>query len=372
LGLPHDSGGNEEKGFGVSLMGGGNLTYREELWGGGPPTYLSRASALQLVSHPFFTGSNRGRWDAVDPKLSDLNFSTEGPALRITGKASGAIPPYAEIAYVWSAKLPTDHSAITFPVLLKDGAFSLNVTGLPPGDYRLKLSTLFVNGATVNHEFRFGFDEDGKPDAVAINSATIVGRAEDAVMNHQPNARALVSDQAIAAAPDPETKRRLQILRAVLDPASLVDLSTVDGASVYLSDAISKEAKVGWGEVARNFNWFDDSIHDGVFLSLGGQVYQKGLYAHASSRYVFPVAGKWKRFRASIGLRDGAGAQGSAIFVVRGDGKELYRSPILRAGVQKEIDLDISGIKELELLADGAEGHNHNCWSIWAAPLVSR
>ncbi len=130
--------------------------------------------------------------------------------------------------------------------------------------------------------------------------------------------------------------------------------------------------KVGWGKVARNFNWFDDSIHDGVFLRLGGHIYDKGLYAHASSRYVFPVAEKWQRFRATIGLRDGASAQGSAIFIVRGDGKELYYSPILRAGGTEEIDLEIAGVKELELLADGAEGHNHNCWAIWAAPRVSR
>ena len=66
LGLPHDDGGEAEKSFGVSLMGAGNLTYREEMWGGGPPTYIGRASVLQLLSEPLFTSSDRGRWDGVD------------------------------------------------------------------------------------------------------------------------------------------------------------------------------------------------------------------------------------------------------------------------------------------------------------------
>jgi hypothetical protein len=34
--------------------------------------------------------------------------------------------------------------------------------------------------------------------------------------------------------------------------------------------------------------------------------------------------------------------------------------------------VDISRVKELELRAEGAEGHNHNSWAIWADPIVSR
>ena len=101
LGLPHDDGGEAEKSFGVSLMGGGNLTYREELWGGGPPTYLGRASVLQLLSEPLFTGSDRGRWDSVDGFCSALQFSATNDTLRIEGAITDAIPAYAVIAYVW-------------------------------------------------------------------------------------------------------------------------------------------------------------------------------------------------------------------------------------------------------------------------------
>ena len=87
---------------------------------------------------------------------------------------------------------------------------------------------------------------------------------------------------------------------------------------------------------------------------------------------MFPVAGQWKKFAASVGLNTGALAQGSAVFTVWGDGRELHRTPILRAGERREIELDITGVKELELRAEGGEGHPHNSWAIWADPVVSR
>jgi hypothetical protein len=36
------------------------------------------------------------------------------------------------------------------------------------------------------------------------------------------------------------------------------------------------------------------------------------------------------------------------------------------------VKLDVSHVKDLELLADGGEGHNHNSWAVWADPEVLR
>ena len=55
-----------------------------------------------------------------------------------------------------------------------------------------------------------------------------------------------------------------------------------------------------------------------------------------------------------------------------GDGKELYRSPILHVGNREDVQVDVSEVKILELLTTGGEGHNHNSWAIWADPKVSR
>jgi hypothetical protein len=396
LGLPHDDGSAFEQLFGVSLMSGGNLTYRQDLWGGGAPAFLSRASALQLASSPLFTGSDRGRWDAADSSFKSLKFSATNGILRIQGVVTGAIPPYAVIAYLWpdSDKID-DHWSRTFPCVLKDGAFTLDVDGLRPGEWRvhkdgsanldmdglrpeswdhwhLKLARLHVNGASFAQEFHLRYDASSAPDAAALNEQWIVDRAEMAVMRHQPEAPQFVNDESLAAAPMPEAARKLRLLRAVLNPPVPFDLASVQGDSAFLSDAAWTDAQVGWGQVARNHYWFDEHIQDGVFLMLGGRFYDKGLYAHSSARYAFPLAGKWKTFTATIGLRDGAQIQGSAVFTVRGDGRELYRSRMLRVGEQADVKVDISQVKELELLTAGGEGHNFNSWAIWVEPKVQR
>jgi hypothetical protein len=372
LGLPHDNGSFPEKAFGISLNGEGNLNYRQELWGGGPPTYIPRASALQLASHPFFTGSNRGRWDETESDFKSLEFSAQNGTLRIQGVVTGAIPPYAVIAYLWPVSSQTDHDAYTFPVVLKDGAFTLDLEGLRPDKFHLRLARLHVNGATPAKEFLLTYNGPSAPDIATLNAEWVVSRAEAAVMAHSPVARTFVSDQALIAAPTPEAARKLRLLRTVLYPVPPADLSTMQGDSAFLSDVKWTDAKVGWGQVARNYFWFDEESRNGVFLMLNGQSYNKGLYAHSPARFVFPVDDKWKTFTATIGLRDGADIQGSAIFTVRGDGQELCRSRMLRIGERAEVKVDISQVKELELLTEGGEGHNHSSWAIWVEPKVLR
>ena len=105
---------------------------------------------------------------------------------------------------------------------------------------------------------------------------------------------------------------------------------------------------------------------------LGGQFFDKSLYAHAPSRYVFDLGAKWKTFTATVGLRDGAPAFGSAVFRVLGDGKEIYRSPVLRAGARAEVNVAVAGVRRIELVAEGGEGNPHGSWAIWAEPAVRR
>jgi hypothetical protein len=394
LGLPHDDGGVTEKQFGISLMGEGNLTYRQELWGGGPPTYLGRASVLQLASLGLLIGKDHGRWDRVKSKFQSLNFIATNDTLLIQGVITSAVPAYAVIAYAWPSERDDDHFAQTFPCLVNDGAFTLVLKDLCPGNWHLKLCRLHVNGGTATEEFSLGYDDahvpnvaemksawtvDGKQialakgtDVNALKDEWIAAKAESMVMRHRSDARKFLKDATLAAAPESEAARKFQVLRSVLDPVAPVDLAAVSDDSVFLSDANWTDAKVGWGKVARNYFWFDNRIQNGIFLTLGGQFFDKGLYAHSPARFVFPLAGKWKKFTATIGLRDGADIEGSAIFTVRADGNKIYRSRILRVGERTEVNVDISQVKELELLTEGGEGHNHNSWAIWAEPKVQR
>lgn len=373
LGLPHDNGGVAEQSLGVSLMGEGNLTYREEVWGGGPPTYLGRASVLKLLSQPLFTGSNRGRWDDVKPLCDALTFSSTNGMVHIEGAITDTIPAYAVIAYAWPDKLD-DHLSRTFPCVVQDGRFALDLAGIKTNHwhrFHLILSALRVNGAAAGESFELSFGASG-PDVAALNAEWLVDRAELAVMAARPEARDFVSDAVIGAAPTPDAARKLRVLRAVLEPPVPFDLQTATGNSAFLSDAAWTDAHVGWGQVARNHFWFNSASRNGVLLRLDGKFFDKGLYAHSSARYVFPLDGKWKTFVATIGLQDGAADQGSAIFTVRGDGRELYRSKLLRVGQIAGVKVGVSRVQTLELLTEGGEGHNHNSWAIWAEPKVER
>ena len=60
------------------------------------------------------------------------------------------------------------------------------------------------------------------------------------------------------------------------------------------------------------------------------------------------------------------------MFTVIGDGKELLRSKLLRPGQKETLRLDLAGIQQLELRADGGEGHNRNSWAIWADAEVEK
>ncbi len=372
LSLFHDAGGVDETPGGTSLMGSGNRFYRNEVWGGKAPAYLSRESALKLASHPLVTGSNRGRWEEINEGIAGETFAAEPGVLTIRGKVTGAIPAYAVVAYVW-AQGTTDHHSKSFPVQADAGAFTVRISGLVPRAYFLRLASLHANGGTWWRDYRFEFDADGAPTAPqAFKWPWLVARAEKAVMSRAPNAKSLVSDAAIAAAPSQDEARRLRVLRGVVEPVAPADLAAVQESAAYLSDVRWTEAKVGWGKVARNFYWFDEKVQNGVFLMLAGKFHDKGLYAHSPSRYGFALEGKWKTFSAAVGLRDGALGVGSAVFTVRGDGKELFRSKVLKVGARAEVRVAVEGVKKLELIAEGGEGHTGNSWAIWVDPRVER
>lgn len=373
LGFPHDNGGPGED-PGVSLMGGGNLHYREDLWGGRRPAYLSLATALRLAAHPLVTRSNKERWRHAEISFGSLSASAQGTTLRLTGTVAATPPPCAVIASVWPSSAKTDHGAMTFCSAVDDcGGFSINLTALKAPSWNLKLTALLVNGAESGQFHTFRCDAGGAPDAAALGTRLTLSSAEQALMRDPATGAKFLTDVAIAAAPTAEARTGLQALRGMTDPEPTpVNLLSSSASSLYLSDAAWSKASVGWGKVARNRYWFNRGQWEGMLLMIDGKVFAKGLYAHADSTYVFPLGGGWRTFTATVGLRDGADSQGSAVFTVLGDGRELHRTPILRPGGSEHIRIGIDGVKSLELRATGGEGHNRNAWSIWADPMVTR
>ena len=136
--------------------------------------------------------------------------------------------------------------------------------------------------------------------------------------------------------------------------------------SVALTDLEFLEESVGWRRPMRD----RVPIENGgtCFLEAGGRFAERGLYAHAPSRYVVRIDKAWKRLNTSFGLQ--AGHPGSVVFVVRGDGRELFRSEVITDQKLHSTDLDVSGVDTLVLIVENGGNGNGGDWGVWLEPTL--
>jgi hypothetical protein len=176
----------------------------------------------------------------------------------------------------------------------------------------------------------------------------------------------------IAAGPDstPAVKALANSIERLTQPEpNYPALSAIPASqmSVSLSDMQWDSAEVGYGKPQHNRNY----VEGGEFplLRTSERLYEKGIFAHAPSRIRFNTAGAWKTLTATAGLQQGGH---SVVFVVKGDGRELYRSPLLENDATTDLKVNITGVKKLELISeDGGDGIG-NDWSVWFEPKLSR
>lgn len=130
----------------------------------------------------------------------------------------------------------------------------------------------------------------------------------------------------------------------------------VDAKRLPLSEVLETKSAGSFGVMMRDLNW------RGKPLRLGRKTYASGIgvsvwHEPCTASYGIADAG-WARLRATLGIeiedpaklepkqKDGT----RVFFVVRGDGKPLYRSPTFRWDSKPvALDLDIAGVKTLEL-----------------------
>ncbi|HHI78783.1 MAG TPA: alpha-galactosidase [Planctomycetes bacterium] len=105
---------------------------------------------------------------------------------------------------------------------------------------------------------------------------------------------------------------------------------------------------------------------DGHPLRIGSKAFKHGLGSHAAGVFRIELDGKALRFRAWVGVDSEVGKRGSVFFRFLGDGKELFRTKLLRGGDEAvEVDLPLQGVRELLLLAmPGSDGidYDHADW----------
>ena len=126
-------------------------------------------------------------------------------------------------------------------------------------------------------------------------------------------------------------------------------------------------AENGYGEARADRGFGRGSTSWGGELSLDGTTYDYGIGAHADSHIQVRLHGEFQRFTATVGVDDSAGAgRGSVTFTVYGDGMLLDETDERNSGdTPRDIDVDVTGVDVLELVADGGANidFDHADWA---------
>ena len=253
------------------------------------------------------------------------------------------------------------------------GKFAIEVSDLAAcKEGGLRVEFCHANGAISN---------DGSPSASLRKAAWIFHSGKcakpwepiaDAVASNQPDtARAALLKLETGKAPD-LTLDIARKLVSTLATGSKLNPSVVPAKinKLPLGDANPQNAKVGWLKPAANRVPVNNEIKSPLLDS--GKIYATGLYAHSPSIYVYDLGGKWKKLRGEAGLHTTHQPYGNVVFVIKADDKEIFRSPVIRGSAKASYDIDIAGVKTLELIVEKANQSNGGNWGLWLDPTLSR
>ena len=96
--------------------------------------------------------------------------------------------------------------------------------------------------------------------------------------------------------------------------------------------------------------WQRDRSVFGSELSLRKKIYEKGLGTHADCTMEYAAGRKFDSFAAVIGIDDETHGKGDCIFVVMGDGKELYKQRVRGADKPFEVRVSIKDVETVQLI----------------------
>ncbi|WP_214317908.1 endo-alpha-N-acetylgalactosaminidase family protein [Nonomuraea sediminis] len=140
----------------------------------------------------------------------------------------------------------------------------------------------------------------------------------------------------------------------------------------YASDLDWVSADNGWGPAERDEENGDKAQGDGTPITIGGQVYPKGLGTHAPARIRYFLAGRCTAFAAFAGVDDSQGVRGSVQYAVVADGVTKAQSPVLKGpDPAYELKADLAGARYVDLVVtDGGDG-NGNDHADWGGARFS-
>lgn len=136
--------------------------------------------------------------------------------------------------------------------------------------------------------------------------------------------------------------------------------------SVALSDLPYMLAGNGWGPIELDQSNGEQTQFDGRPLSVGAQIFEKGLGVHAPATVQYDLMGRCTSLTATIGLDSEVAGKGSVAFQVYGDDRKLFDSGVLRGQTVQQMNVDVSGVSRLRLVVtNGGDGkeYDHADWA---------
>lgn len=91
---------------------------------------------------------------------------------------------------------------------------------------------------------------------------------------------------------------------------------------------------------------------DGGPIRLANKTYNRGLSIHSRTELRYRLGGEYRSFQAMMGIDQSMGRKGDVQVTISGNGKELLKADVRGADAPRPIDLDVTGIRDLEILVD--------------------
>lgn len=93
---------------------------------------------------------------------------------------------------------------------------------------------------------------------------------------------------------------------------------------------------------------------DGGPIRIGKQDYARGLSIHSKTSLRYRLGGEFRRFQAVMGIDASVASNGmgDVHVVISGDGKTLLEADVQGRHAPKPLDLDVTGVRDLEILVD--------------------
>ncbi len=352
-------------------MGAGNHTYGQELRNEGRGTFLTAAAALPLSVHPLFTGQRKPRAD-LTCQITELDATGEKGKLTLEGRVAGGPPVVGLVAYCDRQSIQGDYDSSGWNSPVDgDGHFRLSIEDLEPGIYDLRLRALGPGGDTKYFPFIFEVNEEVQPQVEPLVEYPWLRRASEAIRSGDKQRLAAVAAEAKQARPRGSTlHKKIAHLQKLIEGGLLHPLSQVPATtkSVPLADVELEAATTGWGPALRN-QVSPDGDANGL-LEVGGTFFESGLYAHAPARHAVRLNKGWKTLSTRYGLQDRHA--GSVVFVIKGDGKELFRSAAIKDHQAREQKVTVAGVTLLELIVEDSGDGTNSDWGVWLDPQLRR